>query len=238
MIITESFVWINYPKTASTFVRESLCHLYKTNHQGFHRRLWPSRRWMREFRCPNVRSEHFAHRGKSSPHGLRRQLPDRYRNLPVVSAVRDPVDRLLSLYHYGHWKQMGGRASSLEQIKQAFPLFPDITLEDFLVYRRQFGRSKKLLLGDEEIPLGSQSHDLLRFFADEHHFFNHAVYFESWGKLAQSLGAVRFLKTSSINSDLYQLLVEYGFPPAQVEFIKSKAQGQCLDTSCHRFALL
>jgi hypothetical protein len=95
-------------------------------------------------------------------------------------------------------------------------------LEDFLLYLQQFGCAKTLLIGDEKVAIGSQSHDLLRFFSDEHHFLDHTVYFESWGKLAQIIGAVKFLKTSSINSDLYTLLLSYGFPPAQVEFIRSK----------------
>ena len=124
MIITESFVWINYPKTASTFVRNSLKELYEIKPLDF-MKAWRFRsRFMKEVMCPELRPGTGERHGTPTPHGTVSQIPLIHKGLPVASAFRDPVDRYISLYNFGDWKSPDQMPESIDKIRETFSSYP------------------------------------------------------------------------------------------------------------------
>ena len=104
MIITDSFVFLNYPKTGSTFVREALSELYKKKQK----KRWPwsrNKRYFEMYEAPDVREMSQQRYGNPNPHGTYWQIPERAQHLPVYSVFRDPFRRVPSLYHYADWKK-------------------------------------------------------------------------------------------------------------------------------------
>jgi hypothetical protein len=101
MIITESSVWMNFPKSGSTFVRKALRHLYQTRRRDLLRRFRMRRRSMREIMCPNLGQGHTEERrGRPTPHGVVSQIPPEFTHFPVISSIRNPLATLVFLYTY------------------------------------------------------------------------------------------------------------------------------------------
>lgn len=218
MIITESFVWLNFPKTGSTFVRQSLRRLYTVRKWQFAKKTRFKERHMEEINVPNIRALNPLRSGKPTPHGQRRQIPNIYRHLPIVSALRDPVERLVSAYTYADWRKPEALYQDLASIQKRFPSFPDITFMEFADYMRLCFPEKALVVGGEKIPLGRQSLELLSFFRDVSEE-SQALLFSDWEDLADVVSEVIFLRTETLNADLLNLLLTFKFSPADVRFI-------------------
>jgi len=134
MIVTESFVWINYPKTASTFTREVLKELYAVRRLNL-MKVWRFRsRFIKEVLCPELRPGTGSRHGTPTPHGTISQIPTDHWDLPVASAFRDPIERYVSLYNYGDWKVSDQMPEGIEKIRMRFPSYPDLGLADFIRY--------------------------------------------------------------------------------------------------------
>jgi hypothetical protein len=96
MIITPDFVFINNPRTGTTFARKAITAAYAAVEQP------PSElQAVREVMLP-------IHRGRGQSgrdhHGTYAQIPRRYTHLPVVSAVRNPFTLLVANFELGLWR--------------------------------------------------------------------------------------------------------------------------------------
>jgi hypothetical protein len=217
MIITESFVWINYPKTASTYVREVLKEIYKTNilNPG---KLWRFKsKGMREVLCPELRPSSGARYGTLTPHGTVSQIPESSSKLPVVTCFRDPVARYLSLYNYGDWKNKDQFPKPIHKIKERFPKFPELSLLDFIKFTDYFYGNNKLKIGDSETSIGPITADFLRFFTTCDKDENSVINYASWDKINLSLNRVKFLDYKFIRIELHKYLTELGFHSGDIE---------------------
>lgn len=229
MIVTESFVWINYPKSGSTFVRQALRQLYKEcakaekRRKGFWRFLRrPVVRHIEELRVPELRlPKEVGRAGKPTPHGTVSQIPECYRHLPVVSSIREPIDRLRSGYVYADWKREDVHLAPLAVLEEFYPGFPEIGFREFVEMTIRFG-SLRISIGGEPVVLGPLSGDLLKFFSRRPIDPEGGNIYRDWDDFADSLAQVRFLKQESLSEDLADLLVGFGFAPAEVSFIKTK----------------
>ena len=219
MIITESFVWINFPKTGSTFAREVFRRLYSLPllDRGKRRRFHG--RWMREELVPETRPRVGERFGQPSPHGRVSQIPESFRGLPVVSALRDPVKRAYSLHSYGDWKKADQFPVPVAEIVAAFPEFPDLSFENYLDYIRHFGRKNCIKVGERLYALGSQSVDFVSFFANSTDPKLCPPSFESWESLADQLARVHFLDVDDLSAKLAAFLQASGFAEKDLEFI-------------------
>ncbi|MDY6952653.1 MAG: sulfotransferase family 2 domain-containing protein, partial [Thermodesulfobacteriota bacterium] len=134
MIITDDFVVLNYPKTGSSFVRKALKIAYWNRFSGtsllerlFYRLKIKRRPMFREIFLPNIK---VANSGRKDQHGTYEQIPPEFRDREVVTAVRNPYERLLSAYEHRHWVQFP--PMKRENLLSIFPHFPDLSFEDFL----------------------------------------------------------------------------------------------------------
>jgi hypothetical protein len=218
MIITESFVWINYPKTASTFVRLALREIYRIPKHDVFKRLRMRGRWMEELLLPENRARVGDRSGAPTPHGTRRQIPFQHRGKPVISAIRCPVDRCLSLYRYNDWKSADQKPASANEIARLFPSYPDLSFDRFVEYMIHF-YSGILEIGGNDYKLGPQSADFLAFFSHASNQATGKFVFETWEQLESTLQGVLFLDAKNMNSELFGRLVTLGYAPGSVRCI-------------------
>ncbi len=222
MIITESFVWINFPKTASTFVRECLRELYTVPWWNFAKQKRFKTRWIREINVPNIRSENPLRKGKPTPHGIVRQIPPEHKNLQIVSAVRMPLNWRLSLYRYADWKKKQALTMPIGRIIAKYPKFPDLTFDEFTSYLEFIQTERKIKIGDQEILLGIQSAAMLEFFSDYKKENYDELQFETQADLFALFEKIRFFDAETISVDLHSFLFEIGFCKTDISFILRK----------------
>jgi hypothetical protein len=220
MIITESFVWINFPKTASTFVRECLRELYIIPWWNLAKKNRFKNRWMNELELPLIFAPDIPRYGIPTPHGVMRQIPSEFQELPVLSAVRDPVERLVSLYHYGDWKKQDALPKPLDEIRNQYPTFPEI---DFFDFYELYHKIKYIIVGNSIISIGPQSHSLLKFFCKESQILNNSkIHFKSWQEVSALFNTVNFISSTNISADLRAHLIKYNFDSKDINFIENK----------------
>ncbi len=234
MIITDAFVWINFPKTGSTFAREVLRRLYFFSPLDVRKRVRFRGRWMKEQLLPETRPAVGERFGTPTPHGRVVQIPAEFRDLPVVSALRDPVARAYSLYMYGDWKKHDQLPMPLEEILESFPSFPRLSFEEYLTYIRICRGRDRIKVGDCLYELGTQSVDFLNFFAESIDSSLDPPHFKSWESLSSQLAKFRFLNVSSLNQQLATFLRSVGFSEEDVRFIDLMPKINESSNSCTR----
>ena len=229
MIITDSFVFLNFPKTGSTFVREALTELYGKKEKNS---WWPwsrNRRHFEMYQAPNVRAISEKRRGQPNPHGTYWQIPERAQHLPVYCVFRDPVGRATSAYHYADWKKEEGLLGNIDTIKKQFPLFPELSLHDFMEYTNLYA-PRDLFIG--AIEYGAWASDFVHFFLRSPDRADRKVLeFADFEDLQNALGDVHFLDNSNLNQELADILLIHGFNENEVAFIRIRGKSNVSKTS-------
>ena len=227
MILTERAVLLNYPRTGSTFVRQELRRLHGHEGSGLRPRLRRllDRRRFQELSLPILRTESAERSGRRSQHGALSQIPASHAHLPVISVWRDPLDRAVSQFEHGFWRDHppGGEAAA----RQLFPHFPRLDFGEYLELQANLGRADVLKGRRLDSGVGPDTLHLVRFFAVDPEGaldrlgempIEEAV---DSGQLRAELGPVRFLRFERLAEELAALLVELGFSPDQVDHLAS-----------------
>ncbi len=134
MIITDDFVYIVYPKTASAFTREALDELHYQNNRAI--------KWFNTTFFKYYYSKHYERKtvpkievhnrkGKPTEHGLYIQIPKEHQSKKIFTVTRNPFDRLVSLYTYGDWQKTNELLVN-DFVIQHFPNYPDLTFEEYV----------------------------------------------------------------------------------------------------------
>jgi hypothetical protein len=221
MLITSRFIVLNIPKTGSTFVRTVLKRVEARRNRGLRRRL---RRLLRL--DPKPIRELWFRKGGGGPfarirdqHGAYSQVPARYRHLPVVAVARNPLDRYVSQYEFGFWRDYP--AGSLERVRADFPGFPDLSFAEFLDY---YHRCANDYLSEEERgprELGYQTRQLVRMiFRDPERAL--AEIHEDWigsEAFVAGLPELEFLRQERLNETLHEFLLRHGYAPEEIRFV-------------------
>lgn len=210
MIITESFVMLNYPKTGSSFARKVVKELYQRQPRDF------SRRFIKELLLPNIRE------AGSPPdqHGTYGQIPARYRNREVVSVIRNPYERFLSGYEFRHWAFHP--PLPVDVIRERFPQFPDLTLDEYIDFR-QFALGPSVFRGLKPAArIGEQTAQFIQmFFKDPQSVLANITdqYLDS-DHVFQDLPEITFLRQEHLNEELSAFLRRHGFAREETTFIE------------------
>lgn len=225
MLVTSQFVVLNLPKTGSSFVREVLKAIYNKR-----RWKWGADRMLKEFMLPRL--------GGGVPgvdqHGTFRQIPPRFKHLPVVAAVRNPYSKLLSAYEYRWWAQ--NPLLPKEELTRRFPHFPELSLDEFvemweLTALRRLGGSNPLGLGRQTVQFFNfffrDPPKALASLSDD--------YVET-GAFRDDMAEVTFLKQEKLRDDLAAFLERFGFSPEELEICRryrsvNKTKGGVSDRS-------
>jgi hypothetical protein len=205
MLITESFVMLNYPKTGSSFAREVIKDLYADVPCR-----WFRKRFCKELILPNIR--HGA--GVPDQHGTYSQIPPRYRNREIVSIVRNPYERFLSIFEFRYW--VHNPLQPVDVIRARFPTFPNLTLDEYVDFDEyRFQRINR-------VPVGPQTVQFMQIFGRRFPPLMLGPY--DLRSVLRYLAKVTFLRQENLNQELRQFLHRHGFSDEQTAFIESHAR--------------
>lgn len=216
MIITDHFVFLHLPKTGGTFVSEVLHEVYAT------RPTWWST-------CVSLfrKGHHFRTRYGSFVHchpwhGTREEIPPGYRDRPLLSCLRPPLERYVSIYEFGWWKRpelLNGYRKNVEHFETRFPTFPNLSFRDFLHLLHECRVPQPWRHFEDPDCPGLHTWQTLRQLARKPHDWTKTPS-PSFEQIVAELRDIHFLKTESLNEDLFDFLAEKGL--SDLAFIRNK----------------
>jgi hypothetical protein len=200
MLITSHFVVINLPKTGSSFVRAVIKKIYARR-----RWRWGRDRFLKELILPSVGGS----RRERGQHGRLRQVPSAYRHLPLVSVVRNPYEKLLSMFEYSWWKEHP--FLPMDELVRIFPHFPHLSLDEFV--QMIDTAAERTLGGSNPNALGRQTIQFVRFFFHQPDQVLPRLtdFYVDAGEFRRDMGDVTFLRQERLNDDLADYLARFDF---------------------------
>lgn len=218
MIITPKLVLLNFPKTGSTFARAVLKEIHNINtplKDYLLSRVGLKVNGMREIIGVSNQSVYQVLQEIRGQHSTYSQIPRKYKSLPVVSIIRNPFERYVSLYEFRWWVNYPLYAENPE-ILQSYPSFPDITFKQYMEMTSRFGMPDFV---PEDIELkadvGLYTLQFLRFFhpSPDRVIRNLTKEYLESQSYRDELGKVTFLHTENLTSELMDYLKEVGYSP-------------------------
>jgi hypothetical protein len=226
MIITNDFILLNLPKTGSTFTRNILKRIYYGRENFFQkvcRKFHLIKPEMKELIVPNLRMPNC----KPDQHGTYQQIPGKYLNRTVVSIVRNPYDRFISIYRFKSWTNAEQLISEIEEINKNFPEFPNLNIDEY-VDLNLLGEKTKIGMFegyDKSNPkeIGNQTMQFIQmFFKNPKNVMLKLddEYINS-GRYKSDMAQIKFLKQEKLNEELYNFLSYYNFKESELETISN-----------------
>jgi hypothetical protein len=220
MIITDKFVYVHRPKTGGTFVTNVLYQLHEVKWN-----LWTHLK-LATFDEVAFKSNLGKLTIYKTKHGGSLEIPLKYRNRLILTNFRNPYDYYVSQYEFGWWKRKECLKyyHKVEDFKSKFANFPNLTFIQFMQLLCEAYNDAPNNNFDNEIAIGHYTIDFLR-----NHFYepNSSVwkissdYFSS-GDYKNDMFPTHFILTHTLNQQLYDFLLEQGYPKNAIEFILKK----------------
>lgn len=213
MIITDKFVFLHFPKTGGLFVADVL----KKVHERIKQRAPSNPPLCRELLLPNLKRINGS--GVNNVHGTYEQIPDEYRDRPIISCIRDPFDRYVSTYEFRNWVQQ--RPGDLERILSEYPAFPKLSFKQYLKFINVYDINSRT--GHEllKVDIGMITFAFIQFFFKDPMRTFRAMddgYLES-DQYRRDMPEVKFLHTEDLNRELHDLLLGFGYETGDISFI-------------------
>ena len=210
MILTDTFVMINVPRTGSTFIRTVLRHLHKP---------WSSRGYC-ELSLPIDRTWKAERLKRRSQHGRLGQIPLSHRHLPVVSVIRHPLDHAVS--HYNHKDWWSAPPVDEAMLRSQFPTWPKLSFAEYLDFEHEICLPDVLKDSQTPAEVGNLTVHFLRFFARD----PNATLAEltdariDTGAFASDLPPIHWLRHHRLIDDLSEFLQTMGYPSRQIDRVR------------------
>jgi hypothetical protein len=200
MIVTPDFVFINNPRTGTTFVRKAITAAYLAIGESERKSVLP----VRELFLPIRRG--VGHTGIDH-HGTVAQIPRKFRSLPIVSAVRNPFTLLVAIYELGLWEPKSLTLDPTGELDRHEPgSFPSFVRAQELAMERRWGIAFGLRPGFGPLSL----HHLQMFSAQPQAAFRRVASGASDAEVEELLAPVAFLRQERLQDDLSAYLQERG----------------------------
>lgn len=227
MLITDDFVFLNYPKTGSTFTRTVIKEIHKQRlaRRTLTRRCldivgFTPRLFMRELMLPNIKVSHTKQ--SRDQHGCYCQIPTAYANREVATVVRNPYTRFLSGYEFRWWKKFPLVPDSM--LAEYFPSFPDLDIDDYvrlnqlgMVHSRLNGRSVSAKIGNQTVQFiqmfFKNPKDVLENISDD--------YMDS-DRIFEDIAPITFLRQEQLNDELAAFLKTKGYSQKETDYIRQR----------------
>lgn len=201
MIVTDNFVYIHSPKTGGTFVTA----MVKAAAQA----------------SPDFHATDLA----ELKHAGVRRIPEQFRQLPVVTNIRNVFGHYASRYCYRWWAvdKHIKQKYELARVKKDYPSFPNLSFSEYLRFVNHWPYHSNIKPGIrqllEEKNLGFNTWTFVRL--TQNNPIALLREFDDWTdeQLRECVSTIHFLKTESLNKDLVSLLVESGVSSHDIEFI-------------------
>lgn len=232
MIITDSFVMLNNPKTGSSFARTVLKEINNRRRAASRwKRLLKRLLYQRRLRRPLFKELHvpdlnydgtLLEESEPNQHGAYSQIPQEYRNREVVSFVRNPYTLFISHYEFGWWADYP--PFDQELLAERFPNFPDLSIDEYVDFCNF--RVAHEPLGDKLIELGVG--DLSRFFIKMFYPEPGSVLRSldretiNSGRLLDLMPEITFLQQENLTEDFTEFLARHGYSPGELRYVEER----------------
>lgn len=214
MILTEKLVFLHMGKTGGTFVTKALERMYHPWLVALLRRynlfFLGNLRYYKLYRSPIRICRNGEVRVLRSQHDFMEGIPPAFRGKPVLSCVRNPYDRYVSLYRFGWWKKEPSR--SVREIKKKHPNYPDFTFREFLDFFRDEIEFEKRKLG-YRTRYGIYTYKFVQMYYPEYRDILMRKEFRL------EMPDVRFLEQENLSEELRAALLELGYPEKRTAHI-------------------
>jgi hypothetical protein len=226
MIITDTFVMLNNPKTGSSFARTVLNEINaKYRHAPRWKRLLSARRsgqpLFLELQLPDLNYDGTL-RKESSQHGAYSQIPDAYRDREVVSFVRSPYLLFISHYEFRWWATHPPFTKEL--LAEQFPNFPDLSIDQFVDFcnlrvAHEPGGDRLTKLG-----VGDLSCFFIKMFYRDPAFILRTLDRETItsGRLVDLMPKITFLRQENLVEEFTRFLGRHGYSDLELRYIAER----------------
>lgn len=231
MLVTNKFVMLNFPKTGSSFARKVIKKVYANTQTE----LSKSGLKCEELILPNTRNK--VSQNKSDHHGTYSQIPPSYMDREIVSILRNPLDRFLSIYKYGAWKHSPPLPKDL--LRKLFPNFPELYIDEFIEMQNE---SIKHRLGFDikKNEIGIQSVQLIQMFFRNPDLTLKNIFSGLYSReeVEAGIGEIKFLSQENLREDLLYLLIKCGFKDDELAFIQLEKASNISDYTINDKSIL
>lgn len=221
MIITNKFIYIHLPKTGGTFVTDALFKVYQLD--------WTIWNWLTLIVSGKV-CYHTPYGNfllQKPKHPAIHEIELKYRNLLILTNIRNPLDLYVSQYEFGWWKRRGYLKyyRQIKDFKTKFKNFPNLTFQEFIELQYDtFSFPGNGEFSDEN-GIGINSKIFLSTYVEDSQriangFINGTISSKMLDK--KFLSNINFLLTHNLNTRLYDFLKEMGFEEDKIKFIIKK----------------
>jgi hypothetical protein len=217
MIVTKDFVFIHQPKTGGTFVKETFDEISRKETSALP--LGPLRR-------KGLLPPHYSYTEPGEYHSTCRGIPWSERDKPILSIIRKPFDFYVSIYYFGWWASHPEDSfTDFGRVREAFPRFPDLTFDDFLILSNRFFYDFEMMgVSPNQDTLGYYSTQFVRFFFKDPEaayakIDDDYIAHQGWKK---DMFDVDFMRTHSLNVDFHRYLSRLGYPRFYIDPVLSK----------------
>jgi hypothetical protein len=242
MIITQKFVFIHEGKTGGTFVTKALNDLHPSSILA--RSLIKlfnkvPQNWGEVLPTKALESN-LKFRGyyeQAPKHGTCHDIPESQCTKPIVSIVRNPYDRYVSSYYYRWWSRYPQECfTNLDQLYQEYPHFPEVSFEEFVKIANSYRRKLRKFDTPLSDDIGFWSDNFIRFFFRSpetvypliNQDYINSKYYEA------DMFDVCFLHTENLNKELWDFLLQMGYPSRKLESILELGKIRPTDEVKHR----
>lgn len=208
MVVTERFVYVHMPKTGGSFVEAVLRRLALESG---------------EMHIDAATLQGRAILGGQDQHQTVAQIPEAFRDLPVLFTIRNPFDHLVSFFTFGWWKRHVGDTFDEARIRARHPHYPELSFDEYLrsnydwdLLADSYAIAKRLRVADA----GPLTWDYSRFLsaAPERLMESGRSDRETAIERAE-FGKIHFLPMERLNQGLHEFLLGQGHSRAQLEFL-------------------
>lgn len=225
MIITKNFVLLNLPKTGSSFVRKIIKDIYdkrtsKNYFLKYGHKLKLIKPFYQEILLPH---KHFK-KGLVNyvdQHGIYSQIPKSFREKKIVSVVRNPYDRFLSLYGFKFWQY--NSPLSKEFLMSNLPNYPDLSIDEFVDYTILVSKHA-YFENINDIKIGVMSIQFIKFFFKEPDSVLENLtneYLMDQNLFKKDMAPIFFLKQENLKEDLSIFLKKEGFTESELYYLQN-----------------
>jgi len=230
MLISDSFIMLNLPKTGTTFTIKVIKEAFGESNPSIITRLqWKlglKQKKLNELKLPIIRD---YRKNKMDKHGIYDQIPSHYlnSNREIVSIIRDPFTARISRYNYASWKRKSSRLWNSDLVHKAFPHFPNLSFKEYLQLTEIIDELRSQDLDYTlNVELGGLSYQWIQMFCKDHKTMLKKVHknFTSDSSLSKHFPKITFLRQENLNEDLIDFLSRHGFSMNQLDFIRTSSK--------------